>query len=75
MSILDYVKDAFDHPEKYAKFWVAEAGVLGVLLFSLAPTSSDIAFMVSVNEWYLILVAQCSAIGVVATPNKLKGNV
>lgn len=54
----------FNNPKAYKKAWVAVAGVLGVVIFCLAPTETEKAFEVTMNEWYFILVASASALGV-----------
>lgn len=57
---------------KYNKFWVALTAPLGVLVYVLAPGEAEASFIVTRDEWYLVLVALASAIGVYATPNKTK---
>lgn len=55
---------------KYNKFIVALAAPLGVLLFALAPTSTETAFHVSAIEWYQVLVSLAAAFGVRQVTNK-----
>lgn len=56
--------------EAYNKFWVALTAPLGVLLVCLAPTDIEAAFVMTTNEWYMVLVAFASAIGVRQVRNK-----
>lgn len=55
---------------KYNKFWIALTAPLGVLLFCLAGTDTQQAFVMTHDEWYLVLVAVASAVGVHQVPNK-----
>jgi hypothetical protein len=55
---------------KYNKFWVALTAPLGVLLFCMAPTETEQAFKVNLNELYMVAVAGAASIGVYAVPNK-----
>lgn len=55
---------------KYNKFWVALTIPLGVLLFAMAPVDGQVAFQVTTNEWYTVLVALAGAVGVRQVPNK-----
>jgi hypothetical protein len=59
MSILDYLKDMFNHPEKYTKFWVALSGFVLALFTTYFPTA----------EWVTPFTAFLTAIGVFALPN------
>jgi hypothetical protein len=55
---------------KYNKFWVALTIPLGVLLFVMSPADGQVAFQVTLNEWYMVLVALAGAVGVRQVPNK-----
>ena len=55
---------------KYNKLWVSMAAPLGVLLFCLAPSDGQVAFVLTRDELYLIVVAIASTAGVYAVPNK-----
>lgn len=60
MTLLDYLKDIFNHPAKYAKFWVAMGG-FGVSL--LTTYFSEAAWLPSVLQLL-------TALGVFTVPNK-----
>lgn len=55
---------------KYNKFWVALTAPLGVLLVAMAPTATEAAFRVTTVEWYAVVVALASAVGVRQIANK-----
>lgn len=58
---------------QFNKFWVSLIAPLGVLLFCLAPIEGvEAAFIVTTNEWYVVVVALAASFGVYATPNKTK---
>ncbi|MGJ5804367.1 hypothetical protein ACSCB1_35460 [Streptomyces europaeiscabiei] len=64
MSIGDQIKDMWNHPTKYNKFWVALTIPGAVLLGAMAPTDTDAAFSISAAEWYQIVFALAGAVGV-----------
>jgi hypothetical protein len=60
MTLLDYAKDIFSNPEKYAKFWVAVGGFVVSLITTYFADA----------EWLPAFVSALSAIGVFSVPNK-----
>jgi hypothetical protein len=60
MSIPDYVKDVFDNPEKYSKFWVAFAGFVVALFATYFPDA----------PWLAPTVAFLTSLGVFQAKNK-----
>lgn len=60
MSILDYGKDVFVNPDKYAKFWVAVVAA-GVQLINV---------YFSDQAWVPVVVSLIAALGVITVPNK-----
>lgn len=60
----------FANPSLYNKFWVALSGGLGQLLIVCASTPTEPAFMVTVDEWYTVVLAFAAAIGVYQIANK-----
>lgn len=55
---------------KYNKFWVSLIAPLGTLIFVLAPSANELAFIVTRDELYMVVVALFASFGVYATPNK-----
>ncbi len=60
MSITAYIRDIFNNPEKYAKFWVAAIGFAVSMLTVHVPEAS----------WLPPLIQALTAAGVFAVPNK-----
>ncbi len=60
MSIGQYLKDMYQHPEKYNKFWIA---ILTAILNGLVTTFGD-------NPVVAGLVSVAGALGVFLVPNK-----
>lgn len=60
MSVVDYIKDLLNHPEKYAKFWVALATAVLNLLTVYFPN----------QPWLPVVISFAGALGVVTVPNK-----
>lgn len=56
--------------QRLNKFWVSLAAPLGVLLLCLGPTETEVAFVLTVNELYTVLVALAASVGVYVVPNK-----
>jgi hypothetical protein len=65
-------KDLLSHPEAFNKFWVALAGATAQLLLVCAPLDKEPAFVVTPAEWYTVLVAAATAVGVVGIANRTK---
>lgn len=55
---------------KYNKLWVSLIAPLGTLIFVMAPSEVEAAFVVTQNEWYIVVVSLAASFGVYATPNK-----
>lgn len=62
MSVMDYIKDLFDHPERYAKFWIALGTAILNLLSVYFPD----------QPWLPVVVSLAGALGVITVPNKSK---
>lgn len=62
MSILDYAKDIFKNPDKYAKFWVAFGGFIVTLLATYFPDA----------PWLPPVVTLLTALGVFQVKNEVK---
>lgn len=60
MSLLDYVKDLFNNPAKYTKFWIA---LVTALLSALSTAIPD-------SPYLPIVIQFVGAFGVFALPNK-----
>ncbi len=59
MSILEYLDDIFNKPEKYRKFWVALATLLVSVLSTYVPDA----------QWLPLVIQALGALGVYAVPN------
>ena len=55
---------------KYQKFWIAVAAGVAQLLVVCAPTDIEAAFVVSTTEWYTVLLAIATAVGVRRIANR-----
>ena len=53
----------------FNKLWVSLVPVLGVLLFVVAPTETEVLWTITESEWYLVLLAFAGSAGVFAVPN------
>ena len=64
------MKDLFTL-SNYQKFWIALAGGVGSqLLIVCAPTATELAFVITLNEWYTLFAAALIALGVRQIANK-----
>ena len=67
---MNYVKKMLSNPGNWKKFWMALTAPLGALLLAMAPTDAQAAFVVTQTEWYVVLAALASAVGVERVANR-----
>lgn len=60
MTVLDYIKDIFDNPSTYAKFWVAFGAAVLSTLSTYFPDA----------PWLPVLITFAGTFGVFAVKNK-----
>ena len=60
MSVFDYIKDLFNNPQKYAKFWTAVAAFVLSLVTKYYADAS----------WLPDALQAAGALGVFVVPNK-----
>jgi len=53
----------------FNKLWVSIVPALGVVLFVVAPTETEVLWTITESEWYLVLLAFAGSAGVFAVPN------
>lgn len=63
------MKNLLTHP-LYRKFQVAFVAALSTLLVAMAPTATEAVFVVTGLEWYFVIIAAASALGVYRLANK-----
>lgn len=54
---------------KYNKFWMSLIAPIGVLVLVCAPLDKEAAFVVTRSEWYTVVVALASSLGVYQVKN------
>lgn len=60
MSVIDYIEDMFNHPERYAKFYMALATALLNWVATAFPSAT----------WLPLIISLAGALGVFYVPNK-----
>lgn len=66
---MEAIRQIFEDPANYKKFFAALAGALVQLVIVIAPTETQAAFAVTDTEWYTVIVAAVTALGVERVAN------